>query len=116
MIIIFQILLGLGVAGILILAFRKISVLLNYPRHPFEEVSLKQKLINKIKKIKENANQSKVLHNAIIPKTEKLLRKSKVLTLKMDNLLAKIASHLKKRKQEKEESEQKDNEISNLPS
>jgi hypothetical protein len=109
MILLFQILLGVGIAGFLIMVFRKIPVLLNYPRHPFEEISLKQKIANKFKKIKESANQSKILHNAIIPKTEKFLRKSKVLTLKMDNFLAKIAGHLKKKKQEKEENDNNDN-------
>jgi hypothetical protein len=116
MILVFQILLGVGIAGFLIMAFRKIPVLLNYPRHPFEEVSLKQKIVNKFKQIKENANQSDVLHNAIIPKTEKFVRKSKIITLKIDNFLAKIAGNLRKKKEEKEESEQEDNEISNLPS
>jgi len=103
MVLVFQIILGVGIAGFLIMAFRKIPVLLNYPRRPYEEISLKQRIVDKIKKIKENANQSNVLHNAIIPKTEKLLRKSKVLTLKMDNFLAKIAGHLKRKKQEKKE-------------
>ena len=103
MILFFQILLGVGIAGFLIMVFRKIPVLLNYPRHPFEEVSLKQKVVNKLKKMKENANQSDVLHNAIIPKTEKFLRKSKILTLKMDNFLARIAGRLKKKKQEKKD-------------
>jgi predicted CopG family antitoxin len=109
MILFFQILLGVGIAGFLIMVFRKIPVLLNYPRHPFEEISLKQKVVNKLKKMKENANQSDVLHNAIIPKTEKFLRKSKILTLKMDNFLARIAGRLKKKKQEKEESDNNDN-------
>lgn len=109
MILFFQILLGVGIAGFLIMVFRKIPVLLNYPRHPFEEISLKQKVVNKFKKIKKNANQSNVLHNAIIPKTEKFLRKSKILTLKMDNFLAKIAGNLKKKKQEKKESDNNDN-------
>ena len=105
MILVFQILLGVGIAGVLIAVFRKIPVLLNYPRHPFEEISLKEKIVNKFKKIKENANQSDVLHNAIIPKTEKLVRKSKIITLKIDNFLAKIAGNLKKKKQEKEEND-----------
>ena len=115
MILLFQILLGVGIAGFLIMVFRKIPVLLNYPRHPFEEISLKQRVANKFKKIKENANQSDVLHNAIIPKTEKFLRRSKVLTLKIDNSLARIASHLRRKKQEKEESEQEDIDNLNLP-
>ena len=105
MILVFQILLGVGIAGVLIMVFRKIPVLLNYPRHPFEEISLKQKIVNKFKKIKENANQSDVLHHAIIPKTEKFVRKSKIITLKIDNFLAKIAGNIKKKKEEKEEND-----------
>jgi len=109
MIIIFQILLGLGVAGILILAFRKISVLLNYPRHPFEEISLKQKFLNKWQKIKERVNQSDSLHEKVIPHTEKTLRKLKVFILKLDNFLARIVDKLRHKTKERENGKNDDN-------
>ena len=105
MIIIFQILFALSVAGILIMAFRKIPVLLNYPRHPFEEISLWQKIYNRWQKIKKETGQSDFLHNSIIPPTEKILRKIKVFVLKFDNLLAKIVGHLRKKTKERENNE-----------
>jgi len=115
MIIVFQILLGVGVAGFLVVIFKKIPVLLNYPRHPFEEVSLKHKIVNKINAIKKNANKSEVLHKAIIPKTEKVLRKFSLFVLKLHNFSAKIANLLRRKKQEKEENEQGSNDDLNLP-
>jgi len=105
MIIVFQIFLGLAVAGILILAFRKIPVLLNYPRHPFEEVSLKQKFLNKWQKIKERTTQSDFLHDLAIPNTEKFLRKVKIFVLRIDNFLAKIVGRLRKKTKERENGE-----------
>jgi len=111
MIIVFQILLGLSVAGILFLAFKKIPVLLNYPRHPFEEVSLRQKIYNKWQKIKEKTGQSDFLHDKIIPQTEKLLRKIKVFVLKFDNLLAKIVGKLRHKSKTRENGENIDGEM-----
>ncbi|MFH1129567.1 MAG: hypothetical protein V1686_02445 [Patescibacteria group bacterium] len=100
MVLVFQIILGVGIAGFLVVVFKKIPVLLNYPRRPFEETSLKHKIVSRIKKIKESANQSEVLHNAIIPKTEKFLRKFRVFVLKLHNSSARITSYLKKKKQD----------------
>jgi len=106
MIIVFQIIFGLSVAGILVIAFRKIPVLLNYPRHPFEEISLRQKIANKLQEVKEQANQSDFLHNSVIPQVEKVLRKIKIIVLRFDNFLAKAVGHLRKRVKEKEENKE----------
>lgn len=110
MILVFQIILGLSVVGILVLAFRKIPVLLNYPRHAFEKISLRQKLYNRWQEIKKMATESDFLHSSAMPQTEKFLRKVKVFVLKLDNFLAKIVGHLRKRAKEKEESDKNNNE------
>jgi len=115
MILAFQIILGVGIAGFLVMVLRKIPVLLNYPRHPFEEVSLKQKIQNRIKQFKEKTGKSDFLHEAVFPKTEKFLIKFKVFVLKMDNFLARIVSRLRRKKQEKQESEEGNNDNLNLP-
>ncbi len=115
MILAFQIILGVGVAGFLVMIFRKVPVLLNYPRHPFEEISLKQKIQGKIKTLKEKTGQSDLLHQTILPNTEKFLRRFKIFILKIDNFLAKIVGHLRKTKKEKEEGEEGDNDNFNLP-
>jgi len=112
MILAFQIILGVGIAGFLVMVFRKIPVLLNYPRHPFEKVSLKQRIQERIKNFKERTGKSDFLHEAVMPKTEKFLRKFKILILKLDNFLAKIVSHISRKKKEKEEG---DNQDLNLP-
>lgn len=115
MILIFQILLGIGIAGFLIIAFRKIPVLLNYPRNSFEEVSIWQKIRNTWQEIKENANRSNLLHESIMPRTEKFLRKFKVFVLKLDNFLARLVGHLRKKEQERKNQEEDDDEDFNLP-
>jgi len=116
MILVFQIILGLSIAGFLYIAVRKIPVLLNYPRHSFEEISLKEKIQSKLKNLKEQAAKNILLHESIIPKTEKSLRKFNLFILKLHNLLTKTTSHLRKKKQEKEEEkEQEDNSDLNLP-
>jgi hypothetical protein len=97
MITVFQILLAISIAGILFLVFRKIPVLLNYPRRPFEEISLKQKLQNRWREIKEQIGQSDSLHKKVIPQTEKFLRRLKVFVLKLDNILAKVVGKLRYR-------------------
>jgi hypothetical protein len=116
MILVFQIILGLSIAGFLVMVFRKIPVLLNYPRHPFEEVSLKQKIRNKIKNLKEKTGQSDFLHEAVIPNTEKFLRRFKILVLKIDNFLARIVDRISRKKKEKQENEEEDNDDLGLPS
>lgn len=113
MILAFQIILGVGVAGFLVMLFRKIPVLLNYPRHPFEEISLKQRIRERIKHLKEKTGKSDFLHEAVIPRTEKFLRKFNIVILKLHNFLTKMSGHLRKKKQEKEEG---DNGDSILPS
>ena len=115
MILAFQIMLGVGVAGFLIMIFRKVPVLLNYPRHPFEEASLKQKIQDKIRGLKEKTGQSDFLHQAVIPNTEKLLRRFKIFILKIDNFLARMVGHISRKKKEKQESEEENNNDSNLP-
>ena len=115
MVLVFQILLGAGIAGFLFLAIRKIPVLLNYPRHPFEEISIKQKIQEKIKKITARTGETIFLHEAIIPKTEKFLRKFNLFIFKLHNLLTKITGHLKKKKEEQEKQDEDDGNF-NLPS
>jgi len=115
MILAFQIILGVGVAGFLVMIFRKVPVLLNYPRHPFEEVSLKQKIQDRIKNLKEKTSQSNFLHEAVFPNTEKFLRRFNIFVLKLHNLLTRISSRLRRKKQEKKESEEGDGDNSNLP-
>jgi hypothetical protein len=114
MVLVFQILLGVGIAGFLYIAIKKIPVLLNYPRHSFEEISLKQKFQEKIQRLKEKTSQNTILREAIIPKTEKSLRKFNLFVLKLHNLLTKITSHLRKNKQKENGDNQDDN--FNLPS
>jgi lipoate-protein ligase A len=116
MVLIFQIILGIGIAGFLFVAFRKIPVLLNYPRKPYEETSLRQKIKQRVATLKDKTNKSDFLHESIIPGLEKFLRKFNVFILKLHNLSAKIVSRLKRKKQEKIENEQKDNNDLNLPS
>jgi hypothetical protein len=105
MVLIFQILLGVGIAGFLFIAIKKIPVLLNYPRHSFEETSIKQRVQEKIQKLKHKTTQNIILREAIIPKTEKSLRKFNLFILKLHNLLTKITGHLKKKKEEQEKQE-----------
>ena len=112
MILMFKIILGVGIAGFLIMLFRKIPVLLNYPRHSFEEVSLKQRIQERINNFKERTGKSDFLHEAVMPKTEKFLRKFKILILKLDNFLAKMVSRISRKKKEKEAG---DNGDLNLP-
>ncbi|HUT96099.1 MAG TPA: hypothetical protein VMW82_00840 [Candidatus Paceibacterota bacterium] len=116
MILVFQIILGVGIAGFLIIAFRKIPVLLNYPRSSFEKNSLWQKIYNTWQEIKKNANESDLLHESIMPRTEKFLRKFKVFVLKLDNFLAKLVGHLRKKGQERKDKEEENNENFDLPS
>jgi len=105
MILFFQIIFGLSVAGALFFIFKKIPVLLNYPRHPFEEISLKQKFFDRLKVIKDKTGQSDLFHESVMPIMEKFLRRFKVFILKLDNLLAKIVSRLRKRAKKREDEE-----------
>jgi len=92
-----QILLALSILGILILLLRKIPVILKYPRYPAKEVSDNGALREQWDKIKENTGLSEFFHDTLFPKTEKFLRKLKIILLKFDNFLAKRVANLRKR-------------------
>lgn len=96
-IIVFQIVFGLSILGILFIVFRKIPSLLEYERTGSEKVLIYKNLQERWKKVKEKAEASEFLHEAIILKTEKVLRKTKIILLKLDNFLAKRADRLKER-------------------
>jgi len=99
LILISQIIFGLSVIGILVIILRKIPVILRYPRQPFEDVSL-------VDKVKDKINSSDFLPETVIHKTEKFLRKIKIIVLKFDNFLAKIVDKLRnkiKRRKDEEE-------------
>jgi DNA-directed RNA polymerase alpha subunit len=103
-IIIFQIIFALCLIGILFIIFRKIPALLELERKSQEKVLVYETARKEWKKLKEKAESSEFLHNEIIPRTEKVLRRTKVVLLKLDNFLAKRADKLrdkvKKRKKE----------------
>lgn len=105
MIIAAQIIFGLSILGILFIVFRKGPLILRYPRHIPGEILIFEKVRNQWKKIKAEAEASEFLHEIIIPGTEKFLRKTKNILLKLDNFLAKRADSLRarirKRKKEK---------------
>ncbi len=115
MVIIFQILLGLGIAGLLVLIFKKIPVILNYPRKPYENTSLKDRIKERVGALKEKTGESDFLHKSIIPNLEKFLRKFNVFVLRLHNFSAKIVNHLRKKKQEKIEQNEENNDL-DLPS
>ena len=106
-IIIFQIIFWLSILGILFIVFRKIPSLLEHERTSSEKVLIYKNLQEQWKKVKEKAETSEFLHEVIIPKTEKALRKTKIILLKLDSFLAKRADRLrervKKRKRENRE-------------
>jgi len=95
-----QIIFIVSVIGILVIVLRKVPVILRYPRHPYEEVSLWEK-------IRQKASSSRFFHEVVIPKIEKILRKIKIIVLKFDNFLAKkvdrLRDRIRKKKQEEEE-------------
>jgi hypothetical protein len=105
MIIAAQIIFGLSIGAILFIVFRKIPLLLEYPRHISGQILIFEKIRNQWKTIKSEVGASEFLHETIIPGTEKFLRKIKIILLKLDNFLAKRADNLrariKKRKKEK---------------
>jgi len=98
MILFFQIIFVLSLLGILFFVLRRIPDLLKLPRkEEFEtEVgSIQKNIQEQWGKVKEKADKSEFLHDMIIPKTEKALRKTKVVLLKLDNFLAKRANKLR---------------------
>jgi len=98
-ILIFQIIFGISIIVVLVIAFRKIPTILRYPRHPFEEVSL-------LDKVKEKINSSSFFHEVFVHRTEKILRKIKIFVLKIDNFLAKRVDRLRDRTRKKKEDEE----------
>ncbi len=106
LILISQIIFALSVVGILVIVLRKIPVILRYPRQPFEDVSL-------VEKVKEKINSSSFFHEIFIHRTEKILRRIKIIVLRFDNFLARIVDRLRKKIKKKEEEEEKND---NLPS
>jgi len=102
LILIFQIIFGISIIGVLVIVFRKIPVILRYPRHPFEEISL-------LDKVKEKINSSNFFHEVFVHRTEKILRKIKIFILKIDNFLAKRVDRLRDKIKRKKEEEEENN-------
>jgi hypothetical protein len=102
LILIFQIIFGISIIGVLVIVFRKIPVILRYPRHPFEEVSL-------LDKVKEKINSSNFFHEVFVHRAEKILRKIKIFILKIDNFLAKRVDRLRDKIKRKKEEEEENN-------
>lgn len=94
---IFQIIFVLGILGILLIIFRKIPALLEYPRRTEKGDVIYENVRKQWKKVKDKAETSEFFHETVLPKTEKFLRKTKVILLKLDNFLAKRADKLKER-------------------
>lgn len=97
MIIAFQIIFVLAVLGILFFIFRKIPALLEYPRRSEKGDVIYENIRKQLGKAKEKVEASEFLHETVIPRTEKFLRKSKIILLKLDNFLAKRANKLRER-------------------
>jgi flagellar basal body-associated protein FliL len=96
-IIVFQIIFILAVLGILFFISRKIPVLLEYPRRSKKGDIIYENIRKQLGKAKEKVEASEFLHERVIPRTEKFLRKSKIILLKLDNFLAKRANKLRER-------------------
>jgi len=89
-----QVVFFISILGVLVIILRKIPVLLRYPRHPFEEISFNAFL----QRLKNRIISNEIFHNGILPTTEKILRKIKVLVLKLDNFLANLVNGLRHRR------------------
>lgn len=96
-IIIAQIIFGLSILGILYFIFRRISDLLEYPRHSSKMIPIREKIRQQWQEKKEKIEANEFLHSTLIPKTEKFLRKTKIVVLKFDNFLAKKSERLRER-------------------
>ena len=103
-----QIVFAVSILGILAIVLRKVPVILRYPRHPFEEVSLLNKVKNKI-------NSSNFFHEIFINRTEKALRRLKIIVLKIDNFLARRVDHLRNRVKRRKEEEEENNNFNSPP-
>lgn len=98
-IIIAQIVFALSILGILIIIFRKIPIILKYPRSAEDKEMID--LREQWEKIKNETKISTFFHDNFIPSTEKFLRRIKIILLKFDNFLArrvdKLRAKMKKR-------------------
>ena len=99
MIIAAQIIFALSIIGILVIILRKVPIILRYPREPFEEVSF----AGILNKLKNRITSNEFVHATALPITEKILRKIKIFVLKLDNFLAKLVGHLRRRRENIEE-------------
>ncbi len=97
-----QIIFTVCVVGVLFIALRKVPVILRYPRHPFENVSL-------IDKVKGKINSSNFFHEVFVHRAEKILRKIKIFVLKIDNFLARRVDRLRDKIRKKKEEEENGN-------
>lgn len=111
-IIIAQIIFGLSVLGILFLIFRRIPDLLEFPKSDSEKVLVYETIRDYWGKLKQKVETSGFLHDTVIPRTEKILRKTKIILLKLDNFLAKKADKLRQRIRKRQRENEKNN---NLP-
>ena len=103
LIIISQIILGLSILGILIIALRKIPALLKYPRYSSKAVPIQDSLRNQWVKVKERSGISAFFHDVFFPWSEKFLRRIKIILLKFDNFLARRMDKLRERMRRRKE-------------
>ena len=97
LVIVSQIILVLSILGILIIIFRRLPSLLKYPRNSSKAVSIQDNFRNHWDKVKEKTGVSSFFHDLFFPKTEKFLRKIKIILLKFDNFLARRVDKLRER-------------------
>jgi hypothetical protein len=111
---VFQIIFIAGIIGILVIIFRKIPIILRYPREPFEEVSI----VGLLERVRQKITSNEFFHGIALPKTEKFLRKIKIFVLKLDNFLTKMVSKLRHKRHviEEENNTEFENDDTNLPS
>jgi len=102
-IIVAQVIFCLSILGILYFLFRRIPDLLEYPRYSSKIIPMREKISIRWQKIKENTETSEFLHKFLIPKTEKFLRKTKIIVLKFDNFLARRVDGLRQRMKRRKE-------------
>ncbi|MBD3282167.1 MAG: hypothetical protein GF387_00975 [Candidatus Portnoybacteria bacterium] len=98
-----QIVLVLSIIGILFILIKKVPILLTYPRYTLEGKSFVKDIANKISRAKKSIKSNNFFDKILIPKTEKLLRKTKISLLKLDNFLSKRSDKLRNKIKKKEE-------------
>ena len=101
MIIFLQIIFALSFLGIIFIVFKKIPLLLDYSRHSSRGVSFLEVARNQFDKIKDKPDS--FWNDKLIPKTEKFLRRIKIILLKFDNFLAKRTDKLRKKIKKRED-------------